>query len=59
MFTVKRVRVALGDDGRVLALLGVEVRTGKKATAVLWREEITEEAKRAGAWLFPRDFLLD
>lgn len=50
------MRVALGDDGRVLAVLGLEVRGPGGETVETRREGMTPDAWARGLWLWPRDF---
>ena len=52
---VRRVRVALGDDGRVLAVLGAEIETPAGAVETR-RDGMTPEAWDRGLWIWPRDF---
>jgi hypothetical protein len=55
MFEVIRVRLAVREDGRVLALLGAEVRGPGGVKVETRREGMTAEAWDAGLWLRPGD----
>ena len=52
---IVRVRLAVHEDGRVLAMLGAEVRGPGGVKVEMRRERMTPEAWDAGIWLRPRD----
>lgn len=55
MFDVVRVRLDVTEDGKVLAMLGVEVRGPGGLRVELRREGMTAETWAGGLWLRPGD----
>jgi hypothetical protein len=55
MFEVVRVRLAITDDGDVLAVLGAQIQVPGGLAVEVRREGMTEQAWNSGLWLRPGD----
>lgn len=54
MIRVRRIRVAMREDGEVLAILGLEADSRASGRVILQREGMTPKAWRDAIWIRTR-----